>query len=86
MKKYTRPVLEMEPDMAEGVYLASGDTVKPDGEKKHCRFGRTEANPGSDTCQTCSVTGGATDTTPEGQESYRRDDFKGCPDNMPIKE
>lgn len=80
MKKYTRPVLEMEPDMAEGVYLASGDTVK------QCRFGRDAANPGSDKCQTCSVTKGATDTTPAGQESYRREDFTTCPDNMPIKE
>lgn len=68
----------MNENLAEGVYLASGD-------KEICRFGRTEANPGSDKCQTCSVTGGASDTTMPGQQSYRKEDFKNCPDNMPIK-
>lgn len=84
MKEYTRPVLEITKNITEGVYLASGNVQ--DETKVTCRFGRTEANPGSDKCQTCSVTGGVTNVTPEGQESYRKEDFTTCPDHMPIKE
>ena len=84
MRKYMKPVLEVSEDMTEGVYLASGNAQ--DEEKTTCQFGRTEANPGSDKCQTCSVSGGATNVTPEGQESYRKEDFTTCPDHMPVKE
>ena len=84
MRKYMKPVLEVSEDMTEGVYLASGNAQ--DEEKTTCRFGRTEANPGSDKCQTCSVSGGVTNVTPEGQESYRNEAFTTCPDHMPVKE
>lgn len=83
MKKYTKPILELSSEITEGVYLASGD--QQDEIKAICRFGRKDANQGADMCQTCSATGGLRSEPLEGERHYR-DDFKGCPDNMPQKE
>lgn len=76
MKSYEKPVA-VNTGINEGVYAASG-------EKERCRFGRTEYNPGSDKCQSCSATNGENDTgkRPDGT-SYRKEDFTTCPDNMP---
>ena len=57
----------------------SGDPVEV-----KCRFGRDEANPGSDKCQACSATGGAQSEGLPGQ-SFGKEDYTGCPDNMPEK-
>ena len=47
MSAYEKPMIHVVPEQAEGIFMASGD-------KTVCRFGRTEANPGADTCQACS--------------------------------
>ena len=44
MSAYEKPLIHVVPEQAEGIFMASGD-------KTVCRFGRTEANPGADTCQ-----------------------------------
>ena len=44
MSAYEKPMIHVVPEQAEGIFMASGD-------KTVCRFGRTEANPGADTCQ-----------------------------------
>ncbi len=78
MKDYEKPVAVRQGDLAEGIYLASGDK-----EDKVCRFGRKEANPGSDVCQACSQSGGLVSKSESGAF---KSDFKGCVDNMPVKE
>ena len=40
-----------------------------------------EANPGVDMCQACSATNGLS----SDGSGYFREDFGGCPENMPIK-
>lgn len=85
--RYLRPEVIKIDDRFENVFAASGDSdLASDNkdEKKRCRFGRVEANSGSDTCQVCSVSGGARNNALPG-ESLFESDFKGCPDNMPIK-
>jgi len=77
MGEYVKPVVETMNEKAEGVFAASG--AADEGVVK-CRFGRTEASAGVDTCQACSATDGASST---GQ--YFRENYKGCPDNMPEK-
>lgn len=52
MKKYEKPEAISLSTSAEGIFMASGDTLKT------CRFGRTEASAGSDTCQECSKSAG----------------------------
>lgn len=85
MKHYERPVVVENDSLAEGIYLASGDTAEDENKKKEkvvCRFGRTEASAGSDTCQSCNKTNGSS-----GSDQAFRNDFKNfCPDNMPFKE
>ncbi len=81
MKIYESPEAVRADSVTEGVYMASGDA-----EEKVCRFGRNEANPGSDTCQNCSVSGGVRSEKLPGQESPRREDFTVCVDGMPMKE
>ena len=75
MSAYEKPMIHVVPEQAEGIFMASGD-------KTVCRFGRTEANPGADTCQACSKSGG---TASKLAESTFRSDYNGCPDNMPEK-
>ena len=75
MSEYEKPMIHVVPEQAEGIFMASGD-------KTVCRFGRTEANPGADTCQACSKSGG---TASKLAESTFRSDYNGCPDNMPEK-
>ena len=67
MSAYEKPMIHVVPEQAEGI----------------CRFGRTEANPGSDTCQACSKSGG---TASKLAESTFRSDYNGCPDNMLEKQ
>lgn len=81
MKDYEKPVAVRQGDLAEGIYLASGDTENK--EDRVCRFGRKEANPGSDTCQACSQSGGLVSKSEDG--AFKAD-FKGCVDDMPVKE
>ncbi len=89
MKNYEKPVVEVLQETNEGVYAASGSVEENDNnnetQKAKCRFGRTEANPGSDTCQACSFSNGLRDVELDG-ESLFRDDFKGCVDGFPVKE
>lgn len=89
MKEYKRPVIEVLEETSEGVYAASGDNAgneqNNEEQKARCRFGRTEANPGSDTCQACSFSGGLRGVELDG-ESLFRSDFSGCVDGLPIKE
>ena len=60
MKKYVKPEVVETKEYAEGVYLASGGSTDNSSgpEESVCRFGRKEANAGSDTCQECSKSGG----------------------------
>lgn len=74
MKDYAKPVVKVLDNNAEGVFAASGDTTV-------CRFGRTEANSGADTCQSCSYSGG----TSSNVANVYKEDYKGCIDNMPEK-
>ena len=76
MSAYEKPMIHVVPEQAEGIFMASGD-------KTVCRFGRTDANPGADTCQDCSKSGG---TASKLAESTFRSDYNGCPDNMPEKQ
>ena len=75
MSNYEKPVVVMAEESTEG-----GDHLE------QCRFGRTEASAGADACQECSKSGGKRATPLPGEESARRDDFKSCVDNMPIKQ
>lgn len=89
MKEYRRPVIEVLEELGEGVYAASGDNIgdedNKEEQKERCRFGRTEANPGSDTCQACSFSGGLRGVELDG-ESLFRSDFNGCVDGKPVKQ
>ena len=80
MKKYEKPEAISLSTSAEGIFMASGDTLKT------CRFGRTEASAGSDTCQECSKSAGLRSTPLPGEESARKSDFKKCVDHLPIKD
>lgn len=87
MKLYEKPVVELVDDVAEVVCAdGSNDANNNNGGNNQnavaCRFGRTEANPGSDTCQSCSATNGARGD----QGGTFRSDFTGCVENKPIKE
>lgn len=78
MGEYVKPVVETLNEKTEGVFAANGAA---EGEEvRRCRFGFTDANPGRDTCQACSASGG---TQSEGK--YYRNDYTGCPDGMPEK-
>ncbi len=83
MKDYEKPVVTLNDEAAEGVYAASGSVAgdSSDGVKR-CRFGRTGYNPGADTCQGCSASGG---TSSDGTGRFK-EDFAGCPDNMPSSD
>lgn len=83
MRKYTKPMLEISSEIAEGVYLASGNQQQE--TKVTCKYGRNEANRGADQCQVCSATGGQR-SEPLPGERYYRDDYKGCPEKLPEKE
>lgn len=87
MKKYVKPEVVETKEYAEGVYLASGgSTDNSSGSGRSCRrFGRKEANAGSDTCQECSKSGGQRNTPLPGEESAREADFTGCIDGRPVK-
>lgn len=78
-KNYEKPGVILTNERCEGVFMASGDNEIP------CRFGRTEANAGSDVCQNCSVSGGERDHKLPGTESPRKEDFTTCIDGKPIK-
>lgn len=80
MRKYKKPEAVSLSTSAEGIFMASGNALKT------CRFGRTEASAGSDTCQECSKSSGFRSTPLPGEESARRSDFKKCIDNLPIKD
>lgn len=85
MKAYERPMVEVLDETSEGVYTISGDVAQEEQEEKvKCRFGRSEANAGSDTCQACSASGGLRANELDG-ESLFKEDFKGCIDGMPLK-
>ena len=60
MQEYVKPEVVETKEYAEGVYLASGGSTDNSSgpEETACRFGRKEANAGSDTCQECSKSGG----------------------------
>lgn len=79
MGNYEKPTVKIITEQAEGIFMASGDSQAG----AVCRFGRTEANPGADSCQACSKSGGIASKLPEGTF---RSDYQGCPDNMPEKE
>ena len=51
MLKYEKPVVESTEDVAESVYMASGDV-----KTGVCPYGREFANAGADICQICSKT------------------------------
>lgn len=92
MKEYIRPEALVLDEVNEGVFAASGQIDENQGEVSDqeqntvvCRFGRKEANPGSDTCQACSFSGGLRDQELSG-ESLFKSDFSGCPDGLPVKE
>ena len=53
---YERPFVQSVTECAEGIFMASGSTA--DEGDAACQYGRKEFNPGSDTCQCCSATGG----------------------------
>ena len=82
MKEYEKPIVVLTEGSCEGVYAASGDDSD---QNQRCRFGRREANPGSDACQACSYSGGVRDEELAG-ESLFENDFTGCPDDMPVKQ
>lgn len=82
MRDYKKPEAMYISETSEGVYMASGDDEE---DVKRCRFGRTEANPGADTCQVCSYSGGVRDKELPDEPLFK-EDYKGCPDNMPEKE
>lgn len=85
MKAYERPMVEVLDETSEGVYAISGDVVQEEQEEKvKCRFGRSEANPGSDACQACSASGGLRDYELDGESLYKKD-FTTCIDGMPLK-
>lgn len=69
MVKYEKPVIESTEDVAESVYMASGDV-----KTGVCPYGREFANAGADICQICSKTDGA-----QTSGSAFRADYKGCP-------
>ena len=48
MLKYEKPVVESTEDVAESVYMASGDV-----KTGVCPYGREFANAGADICQSC---------------------------------
>lgn len=83
MKLYEKPVVEAIDDVAE-VVCADGSNEAANGNTAvtKCRFGRTEANPGSDVCQSCSATNGAQ----ADKGGTFRGDFNGCVENKPVKE
>lgn len=92
MKEYKRPEALILDETSEGVFAASGQVDENQGEVSDqeqnavvCRFGRREANPGSDACQACSFSGGLRDKELSG-ESLFKSDFNGCPDGLPVKE
>lgn len=80
MKNYEKPEITVVEESCEGVYAASG-------EVRTCRFGRTEAGRGVDTCQSCSATNGenGTGVNFETGKQYYEADYVGCPDGMPEK-
>lgn len=82
MGNYEKPIVQVVTEKAEGVFMASGD----EQAKAVCRFGRTEANAGVDTCQYCSKSGGLTGQRGADGEGAFRSDYQGCPDNMPEKQ
>ena len=84
---FVQPEVVETKDYAEGVYLASGGSTDNSSgpEETACRFGRKEANAGSDTCQECSKSGGQRNTPLPGEESAREADFTGCIDGRPVK-
>ena len=89
MKEYMKPEALVLDEINEGVFAASGqvddDQQNDDNQSTAvCRFGRKEANPGSDTCQACSYSGGLRDQELSG-ESLFESDFSGCPDGKPVK-
>ncbi len=81
MKNYQKPEAQQLNEYAEGVFMASGMTPE------RCRFGRKQANPGSDTCQECFFSKGLRSEPLPGDESARRPDTNAftCPDDMPVK-
>lgn len=82
-ERIQKPVVELAEGLSEGIYAASGDEEQ-ETTKDHpevCKYGRREANPGVDMCQACSATNGLS----SDGSGYFREDFAGCPENMPIK-
>lgn len=75
MSNYEKPVASIVEEKTEGVFMASGT-------KLVCRFGRTDAGAGVDTCQSCSKSGG---TVPDLKNTFKSD-YTGCVDNMPEKQ
>ncbi len=87
MKLYEKPVVEAIEDVAEVVCAdgsngSSNDIVGGDnGTKVVCRFGRTEASPGADACQSCSKTNGESATA----QAFRGD-YTYCIEGLPEKD
>ncbi len=79
MKSYEKPIVTKLEGTSESIYMASG--APEDETKKKCRFGRTEANPGSDTCQACCQSGGLLDKV---DHTYAHD-FTECIEGLPVK-
>lgn len=80
MKEYKNPKVIVVDEYAEGVYAASGD-------RKKCSHGRTEASPGSDTCQWCSYADdhGIIYDAARAMSGITYDDYTHCVENMPQK-
>jgi hypothetical protein len=83
MKSYRKPIVEIVDDTAEIVCADSSGVTVNDGNdvKVTCRFGRTEANAGADTCQSCYATNG----TEANKKGTYRDPSFACIDNLPLK-
>ncbi len=80
MKSYEKPIVTKLEGTSESIYMASG--APEDEEPKKCRFGRTEASPTIDKCQSCCKTNGV---SPDMAHTYK-EDFTTCIDNMPLKD
>ncbi len=83
MKSYEKPIVTKLEGKSESIYMASGASEDEAEEKVVCRFGRSNANPGSDTCQACCKSGGLLNKVEGGTF---RNDFTECIEGLPLKE
>ena len=93
MRAYQKPIILQNEELAEGIYLASGDAVsggenqETGAEDKTCRFGRKNVKVNASDCRKCVASGGLTVSNEDssnvpGHMTITADQ---CPDNMPEK-